>query len=151
MDLLEKKVKVKRKGAVHRRRVTVDSAELPRRTPSFTTEDKSSNLSVEAVGLEPAEVVEKRSRVSSIKSMFLERRKTNLGFNSALLPEKVDRSCQTLKTQILSLFFRIMNAVFSSSLYVGIYNERFVHFAAALKSVNVFSLHLKTKLSRFLL
>jgi hypothetical protein len=91
MDLLDKKVKVKRKGAVHRRRVTVDSAELPRRTSSFTTADKqASNLSVEAVGLEPAEVVEKRSKVASIKSMFLERRKTNLGFSSALLPEKVD-------------------------------------------------------------
>ena len=93
MDVFDNKVRVKRKGAVHRRRVTVDSAELPRRTPSFSTEDKqASNLSVEAVGLEPAEVVEKRSRVSSIKSMFLERRKTNLSFSPTLLPEKVDRA-----------------------------------------------------------
>ena len=82
---------LKRTGAVHKRRVTVDSAELPKMTgaaaAAATMPEPLEDLEPEPEALPVGESVEKRSRVSTIKTKFREKLRTNSAIN---LIEKVD-------------------------------------------------------------
>jgi len=92
--LIDRQVKVtknlRRGGAVVKRRVTVGSVELPQRSPSFKAELPAAADSAGAAEIaELPESAEKRSRVSTIKSLFKERRKTFIDFNLSPTTDKV--------------------------------------------------------------
>ena len=122
---------LRRGGAVHKRRVTVDSAELPRRTPSFKTELVVPPLTADAAGaaggaeMAEPESVEKRSRVSTIKSIFKERRKTFLDLNLLQGSDKVHLSCcrkmyQAKNAKFLFTFVKISKINFFLVFRLGV-------------------------------